>query len=157
MMGAGKSVVGRRLAERFETDFFDTDAVVERLAGRTIETLWADEGEAAFRRLESMCILRLTDVDAVVATGGGAILDPSNVDAMRASGPVVWLRASAETLLQRIGNGRRRPLLADADVGTRLEELLSTRELAYLGAASLIVDTDGLTTDAVADMIEAML
>ncbi len=157
MMGSGKSVVGRRLADRLAIDFFDTDSVVEHLAGRSIESLWAAEGEEAFRRLESMCVERLIDVNAVVSTGGGVVLRPENVDVMRSSGPVIWLRASARTLVDRLGNGRRRPLLGGADLDVKVRELVAQRAEAYEGAATVILDTDEMSTEEVVDAIEALL
>lgn len=157
MMGSGKSVVGRRLAEKLDIDFFDTDALVERLIGRSIEEVWAEEGEEAFRRLESICITQLAEMEGVVSTGGGAVLDPQNVETMRSSGPVVWLRATVETLTLRLGAGRHRPLLADGDIGQRLVHLVSEREPVYRQAASAAVDTDHLTTEAVVRAVEAVL
>ncbi len=157
MMGSGKSVAGRRLAERLGQDFFDTDSIVEHLAGRTIEALWSEEGEESFRRLESMCVTRLADEAGVVSTGGGVVLRSENVDTMKSSGPVVWLRASAETLIRRLGNGRNRPLLAGGDLDRRVRELVEQRSGSYTNAATLILDTDELTIEQVVDAVERSL
>jgi shikimate kinase len=145
LMGAGKTTVGRECARRLDRSFVDTDDLVTATAHMTIEQIFAEAGEAGFRRIEREVV---ADVSAspeplVVACGGGAVLDPDNRRALRSSGVVVWLRAPAITLAARVGDGSTRPLLRDDPTGalTRLERL---REPAYEAAAHVSVDTDGV-------------
>jgi shikimate kinase len=151
LMGAGKTTVGRECARRLGRPFVDTDDEVTRVAHTTVDRIFAEAGEAEFRRLEHSVV---ADVSAspeplVVACGGGAVLDPENRRALRSSGVVVWLRAPAGTLAGRVGDGSTRPLLRDDPVGAlaRLERL---REPAYEAAAHVEIDTDGIDVDRVA-------
>lgn len=157
MMGSGKSAAGRLVAFHLDRTFVDTDSVVEHLAERPIHQIFAEEGEAWFREVEAAAIQSLVPHDGVIATGGGAVLRDDNVLAMRSSGPVVWLRASIETLLARVGGDDRRPLLAGAPAAERLGQLLADRADRYAGAAGFVVDTDDLTVAQVASAIEALL
>jgi shikimate kinase len=156
MMGAGKSSVGRALAARLGVAFVDADRAIEEEAGRTLPEIFAAEGEAGFRRRERAAIERLGGRAAVVALGGGAMAQPGVPERLAGSGPVVWLRARPETLLERLGEAAERPLLAELAPGeraARLRALLAEREPAYARAA-LVVDTDG---QGVEDTAEAVL
>ena len=156
MMGSGKTAVGSRLAVRLDRGFVDVDHHVADRMGCSIAQLWGEGGEAAFRDLETAAIDRIADGPAaVIATGGGAILNPVNVARMRATGHVVWLSASVETLEHRVGHGTGRPLLLDGDTGDRLAAILADRVPQYADAADLRVETDGLTANTVTDHIEA--
>jgi len=156
MMGSGKTSVGSRLGRRLGRPFVDVDEHIAERTGCSVGRLWGDRGEAAFRSLESSAIDRLADrTPAVFATGGGAILDPANVDRMRGTGQVVWLDASIDTLVARVGNGTNRPLLMEADATTRLEDISNDRRAVYEAAADFVIVTDGLTLDAVTSRIEA--
>lgn len=148
--GAGKTTVGRHLAERLGLAFADSDALVEARTGRTIPEVFAAEGEAAFRAVESAAIsAALQDYDGVLALGGGAVTTPATREALIASGvPVVLLRAEQFTLLERLGSGADRPLLA-GDPARRLAELAAAREPLYREVATLVVDTDGHSCDEV--------
>lgn len=148
-MGAGKSVVGKRLARRLGRPFVDTDEVVAERAGRPIPAIFAAEGEGAFRALERAAVAEVASRGRqVVATGGGAVADPANLAALRATGLVVYLAARPETLAARVG-GSDRPLLAGAlDPAARIREILERREAAYR-AADVVVETDGLAVPAV--------
>ncbi len=152
-MGAGKSVVGQALARRLGRPFVDADDVVERRAGRPIATIFAAEGEGVFRALERAAIAEVASRGGqVVATGGGAVADPANLAALRATGLVVYLAARPETLAARVA-GSDRPLLAGAaDPAARVRELLERREAAYR-AADAVVETDGLAVPAVVDAV----
>ena len=155
MMGAGKSAVGSRLAARLGRAFVDTDALVESVAGKSIAAIFADEGEASFRSLERAAIERVAGRPAIVALGGGAIAQPGVAERLSASGKVLYLRASPETLLARIGDADRRPLLAGLGAAERLSrvrELLQTREADY-ARATCVVDADDGDVDAVTDRI----
>jgi shikimate kinase len=157
-MASGKSSVGRRCAEALGFRFWDTDAFIERRTGKSIPEIFAEQGEAAFRAMEVAAIRHLAaQPKRVIATGGGAPMNPENVAALRRSGVIVLLHASIDELLARVGNRRHRPLLADAeDPRTRIEELLAMREPVYRAAADGIVDTTGLTHEEVAERVLAL-
>jgi shikimate kinase len=144
-MGAGKTVVGRAIARRLGRPFVDTDHEVERRTGRPVAAIVAAEGESAFRALERDAVAAVAARRGqVVATGGGAVVDPANLDALRRSGVVVYLAASPETLAARVSRGEGRPLLAGAgDPVARLAEILARRDAAYR-RADVVVETDGL-------------
>src|ERR1700752_1096640 len=111
-MGSGKSEVGRRLARRLGRAFIDTDELIEAHAGKSVASIFADDGEAAFRRLERDAVADAARRgEAVVALGGGAVLDPANVTVLRAAGVVICLTARPDAILARVGRGADRPLL----------------------------------------------
>src|SRR5207244_11927409 len=166
MMGVGKSSVGRRVALRLGRQFVDTDKLVEEEAGCTVAEIFASEGEPAFRALENAAVRRALESDpfAVIAFGGGAVLEPANVGLARELALVVWLQAPARELARRVSASQRRsggaarPLLHPT--GTRgsggdpglaqgrspeqvLDELSRQREDAYKAAAHVLVDTAG--------------
>lgn len=137
MMGAGKSTLGPAVASRLVRPFVDTDASIELDAGCSIAEIFARRGEAAFRALEAEAIRGVPD-DAVVALGGGAIAQPGMPEALAARGVVVYLKASVDRLLARIGDGDERPLLrglSREQRRERLEQLLADRSAAYESAA----------------------
>jgi shikimate kinase len=156
-MATGKTEVGRKLAALLGATFVDTDALVESAAGRTIADIFAREGEPHFRALERTAVERACRVDgAVVATGGGTLLDPENRRRLAAAGPVVCLTASPEEVLRRVGGGADRPLLAGGDRLARIRELLAARAEAYAAAAHTI-DTTGLGVDDVVARVQALV
>ncbi len=155
MMGAGKSSVGARLAERLGVPFLDTDAEIEARAGASVAALFAEEGEAGFRARERDVVEACAGRPAVVALGGGALTQPEVRRQVARVGRSVYLRASARELAARVGEARERPLLQGLDADgrrARIEELLRAREAAY-EEASLTVETDGLDVDAVVDAV----
>ncbi len=157
MMGSGKSAAGRAVASRTGVDHIDTDAEVAARTGCSIAQLWGDRGEKAFRDLETATVVRLAFRDpAVISTGGGVVLRPENVTAMRSSGVVVWLTAPPATLAARVGDGRGRPLLEDTGGEQRLSEILNERGLLYEQAADHVVATEGIPVDVVAQRIEEL-
>jgi shikimate kinase len=157
-MGTGKSEVGRRLARRLGRAFVDTDAMVEARAGKPVAAIFTDEGEPAFRRLERDAVAdAAASGEAVVAVGGGAVLDPANVAALRAAGVMICLTARPETILARIGGGTARPLLAGDDPRTAVERLLGERRGAYAAAADLTLDTSDLSVDEIVEEIRESL
>ncbi|MDR9451632.1 MAG: shikimate kinase [Acidimicrobiia bacterium] len=143
MMGSGKTVVGATIARQIGVAFVDTDDRIAAELGQTITTIWDDAGEAGFRDLEADQIARLirSGEDCVVATGGGAVLRPANVEAMRSNGLVVWLTAGVEILATRLGDDLTRPLLTGGSVEGRLAELLAERLPLYADAAHHTVNT----------------
>ncbi len=159
MMGAGKSSVGAGLARRLGRRFVDADAEIEAAAGLRIAEIFAREGEAGFRAREREAILGLLGAEAVVALGGGAFAQPGLAERLLAEGPVVYLRARPETLLERLGEAADRPLLAGLggeERRARLTALLAERAPAY-ARASLAIDTDGLPVEAVVEATLARL
>jgi len=150
-MGAGKSAVGRQLARMLGLDFVDSDEEVERRTGVDIPFIFEKEGEAGFRRREAAVIDELTQRQGIVlATGGGAILDPDSRSRLGARGFVIYLHASVEQQLERTSKGRERPLLENRPRAKVLAELMEVREPLYREIADLVVETDGRRVQAVA-------
>jgi shikimate kinase len=141
LMGAGKTRVGRRLAERLHLPFMDTDHEIENETGKSISDLFAQIGEPAFREGERRLIARLMERPAsIIATGGGAFIDPRTRAAMLEQGLVVWLRADLDTLVARTGRTNKRPLLQGVDRAEKLSELIDIRYPIY-AEAHLTVDS----------------
>lgn len=141
LMGAGKTSVGRRLAKRYELPFTDTDDEVVKAAGCTIEDIFRLYGETAFRDGEQRVIARLLDSGPqVLATGGGAFMDPRTRAKIGEKGVSVWLRADLDVLVGRTGRRGGRPLLKDGDPRVTLERLMEERYPIY-GEADIVVDT----------------
>jgi shikimate kinase len=157
MMGAGKTTVGRLLAERTGRPFLDSDQAIERDTGRTVAQIFAAEGEAAFRSLETQVLTDMLDRDepAVIAAAGGTVLDASNRARMRARGTVVWLRVDPALLPERVRGSIHRPLLAH-DPAATLGRLAVEREGLYAETAHEIVDVDHLDPTGVADRVLAV-
>jgi|SRR5690606_20196683 len=144
-MGAGKTSIGRCLAERCGLDFVDSDQRVEASTGADVATIFDCEGEAGFRSRERELLATvLAGRGQVVATGGGAVLDAGTRKLMRERGFVVHLRVGGQEQLERLSRDRTRPLLARADRGVALEELAAARGPLYEEVADLTFDTDGL-------------
>jgi shikimate kinase len=153
MMGTGKSAVGRPLAEALGYRFIDADAVLEQAAGRTIAEIFASDGEAGFRALETAVLGQISSWHSlVVATGGGVVTRPQNWGHMH-QGVVIWLDAPAHLLLQRLaGDPTPRPLLQAADPESRLAGLLAERNPLY-AQADLTIRQGRETPEAVAALV----
>ncbi len=155
-MGAGKSTVGRLLADRWQVGFRDTDADIEAAQGREISELFVDEGEAWFRDREREAVAAaLADHDGVLALGGGAVLDPGTRQALDGL-PVVFLKVGLSDAVKRVGLGHGRPLLL-GNVRSRVKALLDERLPVYLEVADHVVDTDGRSAEEVAEQIDKTL
>ena len=154
MMGAGKTTVGRALAERLGCPYLDSDEQVQHNTGRTVPEILEADGEPAFRAEERKALMQAVSSDGpvVVSVAGGAVLDPDNRRAIREAGTVVWLRADVATLVDRVGTGNGRPLLGD-DVAGNLARLYEQRRPIYADLADVVVDVDALTRTAVVDRI----
>jgi len=146
MMGSGKSSVGRLVARELGRPFVDLDQSIEIAAGAHIPEIFETRGEVGFRDLEKTELAKeLARRDPIVlATGGGVVLHETNRLALAAKAMVIWLRATPETLGERVQAGRGRPLLAGSDPRVELTRLLDERESLYAGVADLVVDVDQL-------------
>ncbi len=151
MMGVGKSTVGSRLAARLGRSFADSDREVERVAGRSIAEIFAADGEAHFRALESEAIGNLSSKGAVIALGGGSIAQPGMIERLEARGPIVFLMAEPALLADRIGRASDRPLLAGLDRPARIERLS-----ALLAERQPFYDRAGIRIDANASVEEVV-
>jgi shikimate kinase len=153
MMGAGKSSVGRRVALRLGIPFVDADTEIEKAAGMAITDIFAIRGEAEFRAGEARVILRLLEGGPqVLATGGGAFVNPDTRAAVAAKGISIWLKAEPDVLMKRIRRRQDRPLLHTADPAATLRKLLDEREPVY-ALADLTVQSREVTHDRIVDEI----
>jgi shikimate kinase len=157
-MGSGKTAVGRQLARLFRYTFHDSDADIEAKTGVDIPFIFEKEGEVGFRLRERESIERLTQLDSIVlATGGGAVVDPANRRALAERGVVVYLSTSVDQQIERTRHGRHRPLLHDTDPEQKLKDLMSRRAALYAEIADLTVTTDGRRVQLVAEEIHQEL
>jgi shikimate kinase len=155
-MGTGKTTVGKQLAQRLGLPFIDTDAEIERAEGRTISAIFAADGESRFRAIEKDVLRQALGEEAVIATGGGAIVDRANYERMRAAGPIICLVAEPEVIFQRTAANRDRPLLFGDSPRERIRELLAARAEAY-ARADHTVDTSRLAVGTIVEQILAFL
>jgi shikimate kinase len=154
-MGSGKSTVGRIVAERLCMRFVDLDQLIEQREGRSIPTIFADDGEATFRAMESAALGDVSGMPpAVVACGGGIVLEGDNRAALAGLGFVAYLQVGADEALSRIGDAEGRPLLAGAETGAAAA-LLRSREALYEATADAVVSTAGRTPAQVAEDVVA--
>jgi shikimate kinase len=157
-MGSGKTAVGRHLARLFQYTFHDSDADIEAKTGVDIAFIFEKEGEAGFRLRERESIDRLTRLESIVlATGGGAVIDPMNREVLAQRGAVVYLVTSVNQQIERTRHGRHRPLLQDTDPEKKLKELMDRRAALYAEIADLTVTTDGRRVQTVAEEIHQEL
>lgn len=157
-MGAGKTTIGRQLANVLQKTFLDSDREIEKRTGASISLIFDVEGEAGFRRRERTVIDELTaQQDIVLATGGGAILDPDNQQWLRVRGCVIYLHCSIARQLERTAFDHNRPLLREKDPEEKLEELFQIREPLYRKTADWVVVTNGFKVKQVVDKIVAGL
>ena len=161
LMGAGKTAVGRRLANWLDLPFIDADGEIEQAAGQTIKEIFAEHGEAFFRDGERKVISRLLDNGPqVLATGGGAYMNPETRAAIEAHGVSIWLKADLRILLKRVGRRDHRPLLAVGDPETVMRTLMAERNPVY-AEANITVESREVPHDvivgAVVDALAAKL
>ncbi|MDB5911905.1 MAG: shikimate kinase, partial [Ramlibacter sp.] len=156
--GSGKSTVGRQLSRRLLLPFFDSDQVIEQRLGCSIREYFAQEGEAAFRDVEEQVIAELAQgPQAVVATGGGAVLRPANRLRLRDAGQVIYLRSSPDELFRRLRHDRHRPLLQVADPLDRLRTMYAERDPLYREAAHFQIETGRPSVPTLVNMIVMQL
>src|SRR5882724_298894 len=157
MMGAGKSSVGRRLASRLDVVFHDADVEIESAAGCTVSQIFERYGEPAFRDGERKVIARLlSEPPHVLATGGGAFIDPRTREELKRQAVTIWLKAPVELLLARTQRRDTRPLLRDGDPRATLERLLSERAPTY-ALAEFTIDSEEGPHTTVVERIVTML
>jgi shikimate kinase len=153
MMGAGKSAIGRRLAARLGLPFVDADSEIEQAANATISEIFERHGEAYFRDGERRVIRRLLDgTPKVLATGGGAFINPETRQAIREAGVSIWLQADRDLILSRVRRKANRPLLQTDDPGAVIDRLLAERSPIY-GEADIHIQSRDVVHDIVIDDI----
>lgn len=158
-MGCGKSSIGRRLSELLCCSFMDLDDVLVEREGKNIPEIFATEGETAFRHMELKALEHIINIDGIVlALGGGTVMTEECADLVKEKTLCIYLKASVETLLERLdGKAAGRPMLADADLRTRIETLMEKRSSTYEKTAHITIDTDGKSIEAVASDIISIL
>jgi shikimate kinase len=157
-MGAGKSTIGRVLAFELNRQFRDTDRVIEDRTGADIPWIFDMEGEAGFRDRETAVLADLsTELDLVIATGGGIVLRPENRRMMKESGYVCYLTASTEQLVERTSRDKKRPLLQVENPRQKIIDLLEMRDPIYRESADFIINTDKRSPKMVAQEIVRLI
>ena len=155
-MGAGKTTIGKRLARALKRRFVDCDHEIEKKTGASIPLIFEIEGESGFRAREKRVIDDLTlEPGVVLATGGGAVLDPENRQRLSERGLVVFLYAPVELLVARTRNDTNRPLLQTGNRAERLREIMLQREPLYREIADLTVDTGAMAMGEIVSNIKA--
>lgn len=154
-MGCGKSTVGKQLSQRLKYQFCDTDDRIEQQTGRKISDLFASQGEAYFRELETKLLEQMQKElqNTVVSSGGGMPCRSENAALMKKLGTVIYLKVSKETLIHRLRGDQTRPLLAGEDLDTKIETMLRQRNPLYEAACHEIIDTDELSVEQIVDEI----
>ncbi|MCM8775883.1 MAG: shikimate kinase [Candidatus Omnitrophica bacterium] len=154
MMGSGKSVTGKRLARLLGFGFIDLDGCIEQKTRSSISDIFETKGEAYFREIETECLEEVSKLSSqVVATGGGILLRASNIEGMRRSGIIVYLRTSMADLLRRLKEKDNRPLLKNGNLEENLNRIWRERRALYESICDFEVDTNGETADSVAQKI----
>ncbi len=148
-MGCGKSTIGAALAETLKLPMLDTDAWIEEKQGRTISTIFAEDGEPAFRDMETACIRELIESEEayVISTGGGLPMREENRALLKELGQVIYLKVSADEVCKRLAGDTTRPLLQCENPRARVEALLAEREAKYMAAADRVLCVDGKSVD----------
>jgi shikimate kinase len=157
-MGAGKTTIGKLLADDLNLEFLDVDREIETRSGVDIPRIFDREGEAGFRIRESAALGELSQLERVlISTGGGAVVSADNRKIMSATGTVIYLHTSVEEQVRRTNRDRKRPLLQNDDPARVLAELMAIREPLYREIADIIVDTDGRGPKVVAQDLATQL
>lgn len=154
-MGTGKTAVGKRLARKLKRKFIELDSLIEHKAKKSIPQIFEQDGETAFRELEIEATKKIAgEKYAVIACGGGIVLNKINIDRLKGGARVVYLTASPRVILKRVsGEGGQRPLLAGGNPALTIRELLKFRKPFYERAADIKIDTSKLDIDGVAEQI----
>ena len=156
--GSGKSTVGRQLARRLQTPFFDSDHVIEERLGYSIREVFERDGEAFFRDLEEAVLDELSQIpQAVISTGGGAVMRPATRQRLHSRGQAVYLKSTPEELFRRLRHDVNRPLLQVADPLTRLRDLYAARDPLYRETAHFVIETGRPSVAPLVNMIVMQL
>lgn len=148
-MGAGKTTIGRHIAQLLDFGFYDSDKEIEERTGASIPLIFELEGETGFRKREQAVIRELVEKKHIVlATGGGAVLNENNRLALKHSGVVVYLHAEIDQLLERTSKDKNRPLLQTADPRAKLEQIIRERDPFYRALADVILETNKMSVNA---------
>lgn len=155
---SGKTTIGQSVAKAMDWSFVDSDMLVIKKSGKSVKDIIDSEGWDAFRRIERSALKQICTKDRqVVATGGGVVLDPANIEAMKTSGTVVWLDASVETIRNRMGQDKStenfRPALTDKGEREEIEDMLLKRNPLYKRAGDFCVHTDDMPINAITQAI----
>jgi shikimate kinase len=157
-MGTGKSSVGRELARRWGFRFLDTDSIIRHQCGKSISEIFSVFGESFFRDQEFATLTKLLQCRrSVIATGGGIVIQPRNVDLLGKLGTTIWLKADQATIFERVSRNKNRPLLQTTDPQGTIARLITERAPLYESAADLVVDSSGLSHHEVAEQVIAGL
>ncbi len=158
MMGAGKTTVGRLLANSLEKNFYDSDREIQKRTGVSIPIIFEIEGEAGFRKRETEMLSELVKIgNIVLATGGGAVLSAENREMLKRSGTVIYLRATIDDLWRRTRHDKNRPLLQTHDPRTKLTELYTQRDPLYRETAHIIVESGKRSARHLAQLLSQQL
>ena len=157
-MGAGKTTIGKLLADELGLEFIDVDREIEVRSGVDIPWIFDREGEPGFRVRESAALVEISQLDRVlISTGGGAVLAADNRSLMQATGTVIYLHTSVDEQVRRTGRDRKRPLLRNEDPARVLAELMTIRDPLYREIADIIIETDSRSPKVVAQTIAEQL
>ena len=157
-MGAGKTTIGRQLAKKMSYDFYDSDHEIEQRTGADIPLIFEIEMEDGFRKRESQIISELVlKENIVLSTGGGAVIDPENRQALKNNGFVVYLKSSPEKLYNRTKNDKRRPLLQGEDRLQQIKNILAEREPLYIELADKVIDTTDMSVKTIIQTLEELI
>lgn len=158
-MGSGKSTVARELHQKNHMEIIDTDSEIVKEQGKSINEIFAEDGETAFRNLETEYLKRLSEKknSYILSTGGGMPVREENRALLKNLGTVFFLKADTDTILERVKHDTNRPLLQDKDRRTKIEKMLAERTPLYEAAADHIIVTDGKTVGEIAGEIASLL
>ncbi|MGN0480021.1 MAG: shikimate kinase [Lachnospiraceae bacterium] len=157
-MGSGKTTLGQWMSRIVNMNFVDTDDYIEKKSGRKINDIFAGQGEECFRDMETEALKELGGKrETVISVGGGLPVRECNRKLMRELGVVVYLRASRETLIERLQGDTTRPLLAGDNLSHKIDMLMAARKDIYLEAADIIIDTDGKSVEEIYNELEDKL
>ena len=158
-MGCGKSTIGKKLSYAVRKPYVDTDKLIETKEKKTISTIFSEQGEEAFREMETACIKSLfaQKQEHVIAVGGGLPLRSQNRELLKKLGTVIYLRAKPETIAERLKGDTTRPLLQTENPVQRIQEMLQKRASIYEQAADVILDVDDKSFEKILDEIERKL
>lgn len=147
-MGTGKTTIGKRVAKSLGFKFVDTDLLIVKKAGKSIPKIFEEVGEDAFRDLETEVLRECGQkTDQVISTGGGIVIRPGNLEILKASGYVIWLKAETDTIFERVSRNRNRPLLHTDNPRKTIDDLLKVRDGLYESAQHFAIRTDELTME----------